>query len=92
MRQRSRIDIIGDILEAANETNGTNRSLIMYKAFLSYTQLKNYLNTLTEMDLLSYDKDTRTFKITEKGLRFLNTYYRIDDAMKIIPLYERTTN
>jgi predicted transcriptional regulator len=86
-RQRSRIDIIGDILEAANESNGTNSSMIMYKAFLSYTQLKNYLKTLTEMDLLSYDKDTRTFKTTEKGLRFLNTYRRIDDAMKIC-LYE----
>jgi predicted transcriptional regulator len=34
------------------------------------------------MDLLSYDKDTRTFKTTEKGLRFLNTYYRIDDAIR----------
>ncbi|HEX2169114.1 MAG TPA: winged helix-turn-helix domain-containing protein [Nitrososphaera sp.] len=85
MTQRSRIDIIGDILKSANKINGTNRSMIMYKAFLSYTQLKNYLKTLTEMDLLNYDKDTRTFKTTEKGLRFLNAYYRIDDAIKIIP-------
>jgi predicted transcriptional regulator len=85
MTQRSRIDIIGDILKAANKTNGTNRSMIMYKAFLSYTQLKNYLKTPTEMDLLSYDKDTRTFKTTEKGLKFLNTYYRTDEAIKIIP-------
>ena len=59
--------------------------MIMYKAFLSYTQLKNYLKTLTEMDLLSYDKDTRTFKTTEKSLRFLKTYYRIGDEIKIIP-------
>jgi predicted transcriptional regulator len=85
MTQRSKIDIIGDILKAANKTNGTNRSMIMYKAFLSYTQLKNYLKTPTEMDLLSYDKDTRTFKTTEEGLKFLNTYYRIDEAIKIIP-------
>jgi predicted transcriptional regulator len=85
MTQRSRNDIIGDILKAANKTNGTNRSMIMYKAFLSYTQLKNYLKTPTEMDLLSYDKDTRTFKTTEEGLKFLNTYYRIDEAIKIIP-------
>lgn len=85
MGQRSKIDIIGDILEAANKINGTNSTMIMYKAFLTYTQLKNYLQTLTEMDLLSYDKDTRTFKTTEKGLRFLNTYYRIEDAMKMIP-------
>jgi hypothetical protein len=37
------------------------------------------------MDLIRYDKDIKTFKTTEKGLRFLNAYYRIDDAMKIIP-------
>jgi predicted transcriptional regulator len=85
MGQRSKIDIISDILEAANKINGTNSTMIMYKAFLTYTQLKNYLQTLTEMGLLSYDKDTRTFKTTEKGLRFLNTYYRIEDAMKMIP-------
>jgi predicted transcriptional regulator len=85
MGQRSKIDIISDILEAANKINGINSTMIMYKAFLTYTQLKNYLQTLTEMDLLSYDKDTRTFKTTEKGLRFLNTYYRIEESMKMIP-------
>ncbi len=56
----------------------------MYKAFHSYMQLKNYRKGLTEMDLLSYDKDIKTFKTTEKDLRFLNAYYRIDNAMKII--------
>jgi predicted transcriptional regulator len=34
---------------------------------------------LTEKDLLYYDKDTQTFKTTEKGLRFLDTYNRIGD-------------
>jgi predicted transcriptional regulator len=85
VRHRSRIDIVGGILEAANEKSGIKSSKIMYKAFLSYVQLKNYLTALTESKLLSYDKDTRTFKTTEKGLRFLDTYYRIDEAMKVLP-------
>jgi predicted transcriptional regulator len=85
VRHRSRIDIVGVILEAANEKSGIKSSKIMYKAFLSYVQLKNYLTALTESKLLSYDKDTRTFKTTEKGLRFLDTYYRIDGAMKVLP-------
>jgi predicted transcriptional regulator len=80
-RYRSRIEIIGDILEAANG-NSTTRSKLLYKAFLSHTQMKEYLVVLTEHDLLRYEKDTQTFKTTEKGLRFLNTYDQICGMIK----------
>ncbi|MDQ3837391.1 MAG: winged helix-turn-helix domain-containing protein [Thermoproteota archaeon] len=83
MRQRSRTDIIGDILGAANETDGVGKTKMMYKAFLSYAQLKEYLPILTENRLLHLDQDAQTFKTTEKGLKFLNTYYRIGEAMRI---------
>jgi predicted transcriptional regulator len=83
MRHRSRMDIISEILDAANERSGAGRTKIMYKAFLSYAQLKEYLAVLTESGLLRYDIDAQTFKTTQKGLRFLNTYNRIDEAMKI---------
>jgi predicted transcriptional regulator len=83
MRHRSRIDIISDILDAANEKSGVGRTRIIYKAFLSYAQLKEYLPALTERGLLRYDIDAQTFKTTQKGLRFLNTYNRIGEAMKI---------
>ena len=85
MRQRSDIDIMGEILDAANERSGAGRTKIMYKAFLSHAQMKQYLPTLTDRGLLRYDVDTQTFKITEKGLRFLNTYNRIYDAIKKPP-------
>ena len=55
----------------------------MYKACLNYNQFKDYLTILIESDLLSYDEDAQTFKTTQKGLRFLNTYNRIGEAMKI---------
>lgn len=45
---------------------GTNRSMVMYKAFLSYPQFENYPKTLTEMDSLSYDKDTRTLRLQKQ--------------------------
>ncbi|MFL6508588.1 MAG: winged helix-turn-helix domain-containing protein [Nitrososphaeraceae archaeon] len=83
MRQRSRTDIIGDILDAANGPSGLKKTKMMYKAFLSYAQLKEYLPVLTENRLLHFDEDAQTFKTTEKGLKFLNTYYRIGEAMKI---------
>ncbi len=81
MKHRSRIDIISQILEAANGGNAT-KTKIMYKTFLSYDQLKDGLTVLTEKDLLRYDENTPTFKITEKGRKFLQIYHRIDDMIK----------
>src|ERR671922_1911527 len=73
MKYRSRIEIMSHILEAANG-GGATRTKIMYKAFLSFIQLREFLMVLTQSDLLSYDLDTQTFKTTEKGLRFLDAY------------------
>jgi predicted transcriptional regulator len=83
MRYRSDIDIMGVILNVANERRGVRKSRITYKAFLRHAQLKEYLPALTERGLLRYDIDTQTFKTTQKGLRYLNTYNRIGEAMKI---------
>ena len=82
MKYRSNNDIIKDILDAANDGGGATKTKIMYQAFLSYAQLKEYLTELTETGLLNYDVDTRQFKTTEKGLRFLDTFNQISDVMK----------
>ncbi len=83
MKYRSRTDIFSQILEAANG-GGITKSKIMYKAFLSYTQLKEYLTVLTDSDLLHYDENTHIFKTTEKGLRFLDTYNQLGDVMNAL--------
>jgi predicted transcriptional regulator len=80
MKYRSRIDIMNHILEAANGGDVT-KTKIMYNAFVSYAQMREYLMLLTENELLHYDVNTRTFKTTEKGLRFLDTYSRIGEMM-----------
>ena len=80
MINRNRLEIISQILEAAN--GGITKTRIMYRAFLSYAQMKENLTALTEKDLLRYNEDTRTFKTTEKGLRFLDIYNRISDMIK----------
>ncbi len=81
MTIRSRIDIISHILATANG-GVTTKLEMMYKANLSYAQLKDYLITLSDKDLLSYDLDTHTFKTTEKGLRFLEAYGQLDQLTK----------
>ncbi len=58
------------------------RTKIMYKAYLSYNQLKEYLMLLTENNLLSYDAYNQTYRTTEKGLRFLGICNQMDDMIK----------
>ena len=69
MKYRSRTEIVCNILEAAN--GGISNTKIMYTAFLSYAQLKEYLSLLTENNLIEYLDGTQTFKTTEKGLNYL---------------------
>ena len=82
MKYRSRTDIVGLILEAANG-GGATKTKIMYKAFLSYAQLKEYLTVLLEKKLLEYEEDTKFFRTTEKGLHLLQMYNQFDEMMSI---------
>ncbi len=43
----------------------------MRSTFLSYNQLKEYVTISIDNGLLQYARDSQRFKITEKGLRFL---------------------
>ena len=81
---RNRIEIIAQILEVVNEgsDDGVTKTKIMYKAFLSYKQIKEYVALLTERDLLRYDSITQTYKTTEKGLRLLQFCNELDEMMK----------
>jgi predicted transcriptional regulator len=80
MKYRSRTDIISQILDTANG-GGATKTKIIYKAYLSHNQLKEYVTLLAESGLLSFDGQTHTFKTTEKGLRFLKTYNQIVHLM-----------
>jgi predicted transcriptional regulator len=81
MKYRSKIDIISQILNAANG-GGATRSKMAYQAFLNYDQLKENLTALVENNLLLHDRNTQTFKTTEKGLRFLELYNEISGMIK----------
>jgi predicted transcriptional regulator len=81
MKYRSRNHIISEILDAANGGNATKTKL-MYKAYLSFGQIKEYLSVLTENDLLIYDAHTQTFKTTQRGLMFLKAYNQMHDMIK----------
>jgi predicted transcriptional regulator len=80
MIYRSRTEIVSMILEAAN--GGATKTRIMYKAFLSYAQLKEYLSVLIENNLLEYLEGTQSYKTTEKGLNLLKMHNEIGELLK----------
>ena len=82
MRYRSRTDIVGLILEAANG-GGATKTKIMYKAFLSFAQLREYLTVLQENDLLEYEEGNHSYRTTEKGIRLLHIYNKMDELVPI---------
>ena len=78
MKYRSRTEIIALILETAN-SGGVNKTKIMYKALLSYPQLKEYLSALIENGLLDYQEAMQVYKTTDKGSRFLHVYNQLSE-------------
>ena len=76
MKYRSRTELVSSILEAAND--GATKTKIMYKAFLSYAQLKEYLLMLEANGLVKYQAESQTFRTTEKGMKFLILNTKMD--------------
>ncbi len=81
MGNRSRTEIVGNILDAANG-EGETKTKIMYIAFLSYNQLNEYLSILIENNLIEYRDGTQTYKTTQKGLNYLKMHHEIT---KLLP-------
>jgi predicted transcriptional regulator len=81
LAHRSRIDIIANILRAAEK--GTRKTHIMYKCNLSYRQLHTYLEFLIERKLVKYthstgeEKTSGTYETTSKGKAFIQAYRSI---------------
>jgi len=80
VKYRSRTEIVAMILEAAN--GGATKTKIMYKAFLSYAQLREYLSVLIENNLHEYLEGSQTYKTTEKGLNFLKMHNEIGELLQ----------
>jgi predicted transcriptional regulator len=72
-----------DILQTANSYgNGASQTKIMYNAFLSYSQVQEYLTILIDKSLLQHDIGNQRFRITERGLNFLQLCDQIGDLIK----------
>ncbi len=76
--KRDKITIMSDILEIIRiKNNDAKPTNIMYKANLSHEMLIEYITELKQKELLieTIDKnEKRTYRLTEKGFKFLNDY------------------
>jgi predicted transcriptional regulator len=88
---RSRDDIIASILETANG-NKVRATEIQFKAYVSYSILKEYLMLLLENDLLEYIEGERSFKTAPKGMQFLRTYNQMGELITLTNSSRKTVN
>ena len=61
--------MIAAMLEAAAEESKPTE--IMYRAYMSYEQFKEYLALVTSRKLVEYNSTRRTYKITPMGKELL---------------------
>ncbi|NOJ27593.1 MAG: hypothetical protein DA330_06245 [Nitrososphaera sp.] len=77
--KRSRTEIIQTILDIVQEE--TNLTAVMYKSFISYSQLKKYLDLLEKNGLITVDKKKK-IKITSKGELYLSTANKLSEMIE----------
>ncbi len=86
MGNRHRNEIVASILQSvinAKEKDGIRTTKIMYNSFLSYATLINYLKLLTGNGSLEYYGPNKTYRITVRGLRFLELQNKIGEMLKV---------
>jgi predicted transcriptional regulator len=91
MKHRSRSEIIGAILEAANG-GGATKTTIMYKAMLSHEYMKYYLLSLIKDDLIEYEQGKMSYKTTPKGMHLLQLYNNVNDMVQPAAVKVRKTD
>ena len=82
MKNRTQFDILAKVLETARGSDGTTKTRIMYGAYLSSSQLKEYMAYCQGHGLVSYDEKRRIYRTTVKGVRLLELF---SEMYEIVP-------
>jgi predicted transcriptional regulator len=73
-----RLKIIAQILTSA-QGNGAAKTELMYVASLSHAKAEDYLSILIDTGLLEYEEEIQLYRATDKGMRFLIDYKKLDE-------------
>ena len=78
-KKRTRIEIVKDVLDVLVKNKNVKVTHLIYKANLSNNSLKEILKDLLENQLVEpiINKDKTTYKITKKGIEFLEEYNKM---------------
>lgn len=68
---------------------GATKTKLMYSAFISFNQLREYLSLLVENGLIQYEEGMHTYRTTEKGMRLLHIQNKIDEVAPINYISEK---
>ena len=80
-KNRSKLDIIAAILNVVNAREAS-KTRIMYGAYLSYKQIREYMPTLLDSNLVTTTNDGQSlYRIRERGLRFLELYGKVNEMI-----------
>jgi UDP-N-acetyl-D-mannosaminuronic acid dehydrogenase len=82
MDGRTADETIASILHAA--IGGVTKTTIMYKSFITYDQLNEYLSLLVEKGLISYQEGEKLYRTTEKGIDFVQANKKLNEFNKIL--------
>lgn len=88
MKYRSSTEIIDTMLRSIR--SGSTKTQIMYRSYISYSQLKGYLNLLEQRKLIFFNAPAKYYTLTEKGLQFMNAYDRIHELVPNAEERDRT--
>jgi len=62
---------------------GATKTKLMYSAFLSHSQVEEYLEFLRAKRLISFIADKKRYVPTDRGIQFLKMYGEIKDTVTI---------
>ncbi|MDG7000175.1 MAG: hypothetical protein JRN15_13805 [Nitrososphaerota archaeon] len=71
MKYRSRGEIVSNILRVVARNKAT-KTRLMYGAYLSYTQIEEYMDFILQQGLIRPVEETNLYQLTEKGMKYLN--------------------
>ena len=85
-KYRNRAEIYASLLRGAfaEETEGITITSLMFASMLSYRQMNIHLQVLLKDRLLEYDEQKKVYKITMKGLQFVELYTKMAEMLEPI--------
>jgi predicted transcriptional regulator len=79
-KRRDTVYIIAEIIEITRE--GAQKTRIMYKANLSFTQLNDYLIFMIEQNFISKSEDNKVYVATAKGIEYIRRHKQLTQLLQ----------